>query len=196
MKKLLISAILVLPILAFAQEKSGGKIKTTTVTTEVVEEDIKSNNIFNRKHELKLGGVKLLSGGIFEATYEYIYSKDFTFGSSILLNFDSTNDYPEDFSLTPFARFYFQETKEFGAKGFFVEGFAKYISGQYDPYLFGSSQNLKYNVASIGLGLGKKWINRSGFVFEPMIGVGRNIGQPSGAPDASFRGDLYIGYRF
>ena len=158
-------------------------------------------NIFDRKHELKLGALKLLTGTILEVTYEYINSTDFTYGSSVLFNLDSQNDYPEDISITPFARFYFSESKEYGAKGFFVEGFAKFFTGKY--YVNGQDVNFnyyeyqkKFAAASVGLSLGKKWINRSGFVFETLIGAGRNIGAKGNAPDASFRGDLFLGYRF
>lgn len=158
-------------------------------------------NIFSRKHELKLGAIKMLSGTILEVTYEYINSSDFTYGSSVLFNLDSENDYPEDISITPFVRFYFTESKEYGAKGFFVEGFAKFLSGKYYMYKYDVSGNyyeksINYTAASIGLSLGKKWINKSGFVFETLLGVGRNIGAKGNAPDASFRGDLFLGYRF
>ncbi len=153
-----------------------------------------TNSIFDRKHEVKIGTVKLLAGSIFEGTYEYIQSKDFTFGSSILVNFDKGNSYPEDFSITPFARFYFQESKEFGAKGFFIEGFGKYATGYTDKDDYNIYEN--YSAASLGLCVGKKWINNSGFVFEILIGGGRVLGNSNTAPDASFRGDLFIGYRF
>lgn len=162
-------------------------------------------NIQDKKHEIKIGAVKLLAGPIFEGTYEYIYSRDFTFGSSVLVNFVSDNGYPEDFSVTPFARFYFQESKEYGAKGFFVEGFAKYALGHtyethytytgidtYDLY----DEKKTYNIGAVGLALGKKWVNNSGFVFEILAGGGRAFGNSEGSPEAVFRGDLNIGYRF
>lgn len=145
-----------------------------------------------RKHEVKLGAVKLLSGSIVEFTYEHIISDDFTVGSSLLVNCDTSNDYWEDFSITPFARFYFQESKPYGAQGFFVEGFGKYASGRN----INDSFNPKYSAASMGISLGKKWINRSGFVFEALVGVSRKLGGSDVAPDAFFRGDLCIGYRF
>ncbi|WP_298155163.1 hypothetical protein [Flavobacterium sp.] len=153
-------------------------------------------DIFSRKHEVKVGAIKLLAGPIFEGTYEYIQSKDFTYGVSLLGNLDSGNDYYEDFSVTPFARFYFQETKEFGAKGFFVEGFAKYSSGRNTTDDYYDSNSVKYNAAALGLSLGKKWINRTGFVFEVLVGVGRTLGNSDAMPDAIFRGDLNLGYRF
>ncbi|MEE1899135.1 hypothetical protein V1389_12345 [Flavobacterium rakeshii] len=156
----------------------------------------------DKKHEVKLGGIKLLAGAIAEGTYEYVQSKDFSFGASVLYNFDQDNDYPEDFSITPFARFYFQESKEYGAKGFFVEGFGKYVMGHsnettYDPNAgYSYTRKEDFNVGAVGLALGKKWINKSGFVLELLLGAGRTLGGNEYAPDAFFRGDLNIGYRF
>lgn len=156
-------------------------------------QDKKHNDLESRKHEVKFGAIKMLAGTIFEGTYEYIYSKDFTFGSSILVNFDTRTDFNEDFSLTPFARFYFQETQEYGAKGFFVEGFGKYATGR-DYSTFSEAE--KYNAAALGLSLGKKWVNNSGFVLETLIGGGRTLGGSDKTPDGFFRADLFIGYRF
>ena len=180
MKNSLLILCLVTSLASFCQETTVEKPKDTS--------------IFERKYELKVGGIKLLAGPIFEATYEYIHSKNFTYGSSILVNLDTKNDYPEDFSITPFARFYFQETKEYGAYGFFVEGFGKFVTGKYNPDFFDPSE--KFTAGALGLSLGKKWVNSSGFVFELLVGAGRTIGGGTNVPDAVFRGDLNIGYRF
>ncbi|AWA29308.1 DUF3575 domain-containing protein [Flavobacterium magnum] len=164
-------------------------------TTTIYAQDQRPD-IFDRKHEVKLGAIKLLAGPILEGTYEYIQNRDFTFGVSVLGNLDSKNDYYEDFSVTPFARFYFQETKEFGAKGFFVEGFAKYSSGRNTTDDWLDEESEKYSAAALGISLGKKWINRTGFVFEILGGIGRTLGNSDAAPDVIFRGDLNLGYRF
>lgn len=179
MKNFLLVAVLIVSAFGFGQEKEKNKV-----------------SIFSRKHEIKFGAVNLLAGPILETTYEHIYSKDFTFGSSILLSLDSTNYYNEEFSVTPFARFYFQETKEYGAQGFFVEGFAKYFSGRYIPYSQGFANPKAFSSVALGIGLGKKWINSSGFVFETLVGVGRTLGSSDSKPSAVFRGDLSLGYRF
>jgi len=180
MRKLLVLLCFSVSIASYCQETTVEKTQETS--------------IFDRKHELKLGAVKLLAGPIFDATYEYIHSKNFTYGSSILVNLEKNNDYPEDFSITPFARFYFQETKEYGAYGFFVEGFGKYVTGR-NSLDFNSIEE-KFSAGALGLSVGKKWINSSGFVFEILFGAGRTIGGGISAPDAVFRGDLNIGYRF
>ena len=178
MKNILVIIVLFASVFGFAQEKDKDKA-----------------SVFSRKHELKVGAIHLLGGPILEGTYEYIYSKDFTYGTSVLISMDSKNDYDEEFSVTPFARFYFQETKEYGAQGFFVEGFAKYLSGKYSPAIFSNNIPKSYSTTALGLGLGKKWFNSSGFVFEVLVGVGRTIGGGD-QPDAIFRGDIGLGYRF
>jgi hypothetical protein len=155
-------------------------------------------DIMNRKHELKLGAVKLLAGGIFEITYEYIQDKNRGFGASLLVNFDKGNDYIENYSITPFYRMYFQTYEDYGAKGFFVEGFTSFFSGDYiDTYFLDDSITRGENFfdISVGIALGKKWINTSGFVFEFKVGAGRNL-LGNSEFDALFKGDLSIGYRF
>jgi hypothetical protein len=188
MKKIILTITLVTGLLSYAQE-------TTTTTT-----NDPPTSITDRKHEVKLGAIKLLAGGIAEGTYEYIMSEDFTFGASVLYNFDNGNDYPEDFSITPFARFYFNESREYGAKGFFVEGFGKYITGKETYYYYNEVEEYEtqedFSAAAAGISLGWKWINRSGFVFELLIGGGRTFGGNDNTPDAVFRGDFNLGYRF
>jgi hypothetical protein len=187
MKKIILFTTLFLSVVTFAQD---------------AEEPYRDALV--RKHEVKVGAVKLLAGPILEGTYEYIKNDDFTFGASILYNFVENSDYPEDFSITPFARFYFQERKQYGAQGFFVEGFAKYATGRnwdYEPdydydLMVYVDEDKKYNAGALGLALGKKWINRTGFVFEVLLGAGRTIGGSESAPDVIFRGDLNLGYRF
>lgn len=153
-----------------------------------------SSSIYERRHEFTFGAVKLLAGPIVELNYEYIFREDFTFGTSILVNGRNDNDWEEDFSVTPFARFYFQERKEFAAKGFFVEGFAKYSNGRNNDY--GNENKQRYNAASLGLAGGFKLINRTGFVLEIVAGGGRTLGESKNAPDFIFRGDINLGYRF
>lgn len=182
-------------------------LTTGFTTTTYAQAD--STSVLSKKHEFKIGAIKLLAGGILDVTYEHIHSEDFTYGISLLGNLDSkNNEYPEDFSVTPFARFYFTEPKYYGAKGFFVEGFTKFITGHdyyYHEEIYYNNdgsysydytdKRVAYTAASAGISLGWKWINRSGFVFEILCGAGRNFGG-SKAPDASFRGDFNLGYRF
>ena len=188
MKKLILLFIAVFSFSGYAQTES----------------DTTRTSIFNRKHEITAGAIKLLAGPIIEFNYEYINSRDFTYGGLISFSTIEDEDYYEKFSVGPFARFYFQETKEYGAKGFFVEGFLKYsiINDYEDQYVnIGDSytyieREKDYHIGVIGLSLGKKWVNRTGFVFQVLLGGGRRFVGNDNAPEGIFRGDLYIGYRF
>jgi len=147
-------------------------------------------SIFEKKNELKIGGIHLLALR-FNATYEYLHSKDFTYGSSILIGQGSDL---ESFSITPFMRFYFQETKEYGAHGFYLEIFAKYLNG--NKISINGNGNGNYSASALGLSVGKKWVNKNGFVVETLFGAGRVIAGTTNSPDLVLRGDLFIGYRF
>jgi len=159
------------------------------------EEEKEKKDVFNSKHELKLGAVKLLAAGIFEVTYEYIQDTNRGFGASLLINFDKENDYTENFSITPFYRMYFQTFEDYGAKGFFVEGFASFYSGDYTDLFNNSTAGKDFFDISVGLALGKKWINTAGFIFELKAGAGRDL-LGNSEFGFLFKGDLYIGYRF
>ena len=155
-----------------------------------------SNNVLTRKHEVRLGALKLLAGGIFEGSYEYVIDSNQSFGAHLLVNFDQGNEYFENHSITPYYRMYFQTREDYGAKGFFVEGFVSFFLTDYD--LFDTSGMIDSNDVfdtSIGLTLGKKWINTAGFVFEIRLGAGRNLLNEANF-DALFKGDFSIGYRF
>jgi hypothetical protein len=160
--------------------------------------------ITDKKHEVRLGAVKLLAGPIFEGVYEYVQDSNRGFGVAILLNLNSENEYPENYSLTPFYRMYFQTKEDYGAKGFFVEGFTSFFGGKnyLDDYIEDDSGSFNFIEKeenffdiSIGLALGKKWINSAGFVFEIKLGGGRNLLNASEF-EAIVKGDFYIGYRF
>lgn len=180
MKKTILFFVLFMSFIANAQQDDNPKTQKKSIDF--------------RKHELKFGAIKLLAGAVLELTYEHIQTKDFTYGSSILINFDSNNGYNETFSVTPFARFYFQETKEYGAYGFFVEGFAKVVTGNHRELISNVQKN--YTSGGFGISVGKKWVNNSGFVMEVLIGGARGFGDGSSAPSGYFRGDVNIGYRF
>ena len=93
---------------------------------------------------------------------------------------------------------YFFNKQDYGAKGFFVEGFGKLSTGEIEFYDFDSSINEtdKYTDVSLGMSLGKKWVNKNGFVFELLVGASRALGGDNDGPEAYFRGGLFVGYRF
>jgi len=78
-------------------------------------------SIFNRKNEIKIGAIHLLGGPILEGSYEYIYSKDFTFGTSVLLSLDNTDYYAEELSVTHLQDFISKKPKNMGRKDFLLK---------------------------------------------------------------------------
>lgn len=145
-------------------------------------------------HELRLDGLKLLAGPIAEVSYEFVKNENSGYGISILANIGS-NSYSENFSVTPFYRIYFFNKQDYGAKGFFVEGFGKLSTGD-DKYIYENNNEADSNTDfSLGMSLGKKWVNKNGFVFEILIGASRALGGNDAGPDAYFRGGLFVGYR-
>ncbi len=160
------------------------------------ESEKKTMHILNRKHEVRLGIIKLLAGGIIEGSYEYILDSNQGVGVQALINLDQGNDYFENLSLTPYYRMYFQTNEDYGAKGFFVEGFTSFFTSDYevDDINYLENGDDVFDI-SIGLATGIKWINTAGFVFEIKLGAGRNL-LGNAEFDALFKGDFYIGYRF
>ena len=171
-------------------------LATASISAQDRTEDEK-DKVFDTKHEVRLGVIKLLAGPIFEGGYEYIIDSNQGVGAYVLANFDSSNDWFENYSLTPYYRMYFQTKEDYGAKGFFVEGFTSFFSSDFDleDSLFGDDDNEDVFDISIGLSVGKKWINTTGFVFEAKFGAGRNL-LGNADVDALIKFDFYIGYRF
>ena len=161
--------------------------------------DTQSLNIFEKHNEVKLGVIKLLSGPVFDASYEYVKDRNMGYGAMLLVNLDTKYDlYPIDYAFSPFFRMYFDKNEDYGAKGFFIETFLSLYGGTHKEYgLFRSSNKSfgKFFDTALGFSLGQKWINSGGFILEGKLGVGRNlIGK---APfEAIVKGDIYIGYRF
>ena len=157
-------------------------------------QESEKNEPVERKHEIKIDGLKLLAGPIFEGTYEFVKNPNSGYGVSLLINLEGDSDYEEDLSVTPFYRMYFFNKEDYGAKGFFVEGFGKLTTGKEKIYTVDIVEKNNYTDFSLGMSLGKKWVNSNGFVFEALIGVSRTLG--SGEHEAYIRGGLFVGYRF
>lgn len=173
--------ILVLVICVFISSFSFGQ-----------EEEIKERkSLEERKHEFRIGGIKLLAE-LVEISYEHINNSNSGFGVSVLFNLEKNSDYLEQFSITPFYRMYFTSNEDFGAKGFYAEGFGKLATGE--DAIFTTNEG-KYTDFSLGIGAGQKWVNSNGFVVDLSLGLSRTIGGNSGH-DIYIRGGLALGYRF
>jgi len=181
--------IICLHFSAFAQisKKNVVKKPKDSITTE-------SKRIKVDKHELKIGVLKPIIYQTIEVTYEYIPFSKLGFGTSVLFNTDKTNRFTEDFSITPFARFYFQDPNLQNGNGLFLEGFGKYISGRNREL---NDIDVEYNSTAVGLSVGYKWLFKSGLIIEPVLGFSQSITRSNtAAAVGNLRSDISIGYRF
>ena len=166
------------------------------------ETEEKSNSKVNNKHELRLDGLEALLIPTIEINYEYVLSRYSGLGAAISYSFENDDvDINQKFAFTPYYRQYFFNKKEYGARGFFVEGLLQFATGE-DYYgeindIFPVPTNTGKNWFNTGIGLaiGQKWVSNNGFVFELSAGGGRYFIDNEG-PEAFFRGGILVGYRF
>ena len=177
MKKYII-IFLSIPSLLFAQNKDN----------EVVV--IKSDNQIEEftsslgQNELRLDFLDLLIFPALSVGFEKINDSSSGYGATLFLNLGGEDTigelYNDKFALTPYYRFYFLQSEDYGGYGIFAEIFTKFSSGKYEKFndFWGQNQNnetLSYSDIAPGLAVGRKWINRKGFTFELLFGVGRNL---------------------
>lgn len=151
-----------------------------------------------KKNELKGNALMLVAGAV-EFTFERLLNEESGAGVSLFFSYDE--DVYTKFSLTPYYRFYFGKKP---AAGFFAEGFGMLNTYQGETYYYndGMSTTIKEEQITdfaLGFGLGGKWVNKKGFVFELNAGVGRNLfNEKSNDYDQKIvgRGGITLGYRF
>ncbi|PQB03235.1 hypothetical protein BST83_18160 [Polaribacter filamentus] len=189
MKKIVLFILLFTTTISFAQEKE-----------ETYPQDI------NKKYEIKLNAFSLIVFSSLDVSYEYLLNKDSSFGVGVFYNFNDVNDnlyYPKKFSITPYYRWFFSETRF--ARGFFVEGFGMlntYKDDYYYDYIgnYNPNQPIKETDFALGVSVGGKFIIKSGFTAEIYGGVGRNLfNNDNNSPldnDLITRGGISLGYRF
>jgi len=156
-----------------------------------------------KKHELSLDVTAALAIPALNPRYEYILGRYSGIGVEAFISLgDNDNDGFEEmekYSITPYYRQYFFSKEDYGAKGFYGEGFVKFLT--YEPYGFFQDQrnNETYFETAIGAGIGWKWVSNSGFLIDLGIGVGRDLGiadDPIDDFDVRLRGGLNFGWRF
>ncbi|SEA80575.1 DUF3575 domain-containing protein [Psychroflexus halocasei] len=131
------------------------------------------SNLNEKKNEIKLNVISPLLGGI-EMSYERILNKKSGLGISALYIFSDENNEDTNYMISTNYRRYFGKKY---ASGFFAEGFGMFssIDGKQlkdiDGNLTSNEGDDVYDL-SIGLGLGSKWVTKSGFIFEINAGYG------------------------
>ena len=185
---------------------------------EVVKNDNQITDLFDElgSNEIKLDLIDIIAYPAFNITYEKIKNPYNSFGASLFINFSGevNADWVDNFSLTPFYRFYFFNKKDYGGAGFFAEVFSKFSSGKseytiyYEDQLPGlprwESDTISQFDIALGASIGQKWVNKMGWTFEINFGVGRFITNNQtddyngyySRPEATVKGGLSIGKRF
>ena len=156
------------------------------------------NDDLPSKNELKTNISNLILFSFADIAYERLPNEDSSFGIALLLNLDQGSDQGLDnsrqFSITPYYRQYFSNSY---AKGFFIEGFGMYNTGDNRNFFGGDIIiDTDYSDFALGISLGGKFVTKSGFTAEIFGGLGRNLLNADISPDFVGRGGVSIGYRF
>lgn len=189
MNKLLITAFILLGMFCgHAQEAEEiSKVEVKNLFEEVD---------FSEKNEIRLNALDLIIHPALSISYERISNESNSYGVSLFANFGDHDATYQNFSITPYYRFYFLNRKDYGANGLFVEAFSTFSSVDFDSYYNANSNEFQI---SMGVSLGRKWVNYNGFTFETFIGVGRYFLKNSNdkyTPETHGRFGITIGKRF
>ena len=134
-------------------------------------------NQSNKKNEIKVDVIQPLIGGSVEAVYDRNLNKKSSIGISGLYMFTEKFDEDMNFSITPYYRRYFGKKY---ASGFFVEGFGMFSSID-GKKIYETEERLTFTEGSDvydfspGIGIGSKWVTKSGFLFEVNAGWGKQL---------------------
>ena len=192
MKKILITVFVLIPFLNISQEVQKVEVIKSETQIEKLNELLGQN-------EIKIDFLDFLLFPALTIGYEKSRNSSTAFGATMFINLNGElgDDWNDKFAITPYYRFYFLESQDYGGYGVFAEIFTKFSSAKIENY-----SNLKrksYTDISPGLAVGRKWINRKGFTFELMFGVGRNLlydEDVNGMNSATIRSGISIGKRF
>ena len=154
--------------------------------------------------EFKLDFLDLLVFPALSVGYEKINDSSTAFGTTLFINLGGEDsDWNDNLAITPYYRFYFLQSEDYGGYGVFAEVFTKFAFGDAEVYndISNTSVDENYFDMALGLAVGRKWINRKGFTLETLFGVGRNLffDEESDSGDrsaASARFNISIGKRF
>ena len=167
--------LFLIPLVSFSQEK--------VQKVEVVKSDTQIEEFTSSlgKNEIRVDFLDFLVFPALTIAYEKSNNSNSGFGATLFINLDDGNSLLDDpIILTPYYRFYFLQTEDFGGNGIFAEIFTQLSSSKIAP----------------GFAIGKKWINRKGFTLELLAGVGRNLSSDGDNDEAVARLGVSIGKRF
>lgn len=190
-KKQLVLILLIISFIAKAQNKTdANETESQKSMTELSKK---------KRHSLSLDVIAGLVFPAFNPRYEYVLNKHSGIGADLNINFDDENGSQilEKFSFSPYYRQYFFSKEDYGAKGFYGEGFLKFYTYENETYFFGDSINTNteaYFETALGIGIGWKWVSNSGFFIDINGGLGRNLGFADDPNDRDLTGKFGVNF--
>lgn len=189
MKKHLLCLLLISSLASFSQENEN-----TSYTQDV-----------EKKYELKVNAFNLIAFASLDVSFEKLINQNSSFGVAVFYNFSDLDDdivFTKKFSLTPYYRWFFSESKF--ARGFFVEGFGMLntFEDEYYNYIGPNYEVVDQTSFALGIAVGGKFVTKTGFTAEVYAGVGRNLIQGDSNDDYFLDNDVVgrfgisLGYRF
>ena len=194
--KNLITLFFIITLTSYSQEKTQ-KVEVVKTNTQIEEFSTKIGT-----KELKVDFLDLLVFPALSVGYEKINDSSTAFGATLFINLGGEDsDWNDNLAITPYYRFYFLQSEDYGGYGVFAEVFTKFAFGNAEVYNLTSYTEENYFDMALGLAVGRKWINRKGFTLETLFGVGRNLlfDEESDSSDrsaASARLNISVGKRF
>ena len=195
MNKVLIVCFLIIGVFCGYAQENEEDVTKVEVVNQYEEVEILEKN------EIRLNALDLIVHPALSLSYERLVNESNGYGISLFANFGDLDATYHNFSVTPYYRFYFLNRKDYGASGLFVEAFTSFSSVNFQDYWYDSIEKDQNEFQfSMGVALGKKWVNRNGFTFELFAGVGRyfidNATDDNYHPEAHGRFGISIGKRF
>lgn len=153
-----------------------------------------AENPYAKSNEIKLNALYLIAGA-FDLSYERNLNSESSVGLNVFIPFDDGIRDNTKYYVSPYYRFFFG--KKYAA-GFFAEGFLNLNSTSRESISFAPSDNDKfYTDFGLGVGLGGKWVTKSGFIFELNAGIGRNLFNADKTDNEIIgKVGISLGYRF
>ena len=196
--KNLITLFFIISLTSYSQDKIQ-QVEVVKTDTQIEEF---SKQIGTK--EFKLDFLDLLVFPALSVGYEKINDSSTAFGTTLFINLGGEDsDWNDNLAITPYYRFYFLQSEDYGGYGVFAEVFTKFAFGDAEVYndISNTSVDENYFDMALGLAVGRKWINRKGFTLETLFGVGRNLffdeeSDSGNRSAASARFNISIGKRF
>ena len=149
MYKILLTSFVVLGVFGVSAQEKNEDITRVEIVNQY--EGVK----VLEKNEIRLNAFDLILHPALSISYERLVNESNGYGISLFANFGDNNTSYQNFSLTPYYRFYFLNRKDYGASGLFVEAFSSFSSVDFNENSNSDSSEFQF---SMGVGLGKKWV--------------------------------------